>query len=64
MLNGDLHIVDRTILVAKATQSNMALPALLGWDILRDFHLTIHQDTGFIELDPITPNVLQMPDPP
>jgi hypothetical protein len=34
---GDLHIIDRKLLVAKATQTNIALPALLGWDILTDF---------------------------
>jgi hypothetical protein len=62
--NGDLHMIDRTILVARATQTNIALPALLGWDILRDFHLTVRQDSGFIELDPILPNILQVPGSP
>jgi hypothetical protein len=63
-LNGDLQMIDRTILVARATQTNTALPALLGWDILRDFHLAVHQDTGFIELDPIAPNILHVPGTP
>ena len=58
---GDLHMIDRTVLVARATQTNAALPALLGWDVLRDFRLAVHQDTGFIELDPITPNILPIP---
>jgi hypothetical protein len=63
-MNGDLHIIDRNILVARATLANTGLPALLGWDILRDFHLTVRQDTGFIELDPIVPNILQVSDSP
>jgi hypothetical protein len=61
---GNLHVVHREILVAKATQTNAALPALLGWDLLQDFHLTIHQDTGSIELEPLAPNILRVPGTP
>jgi len=64
MTDGNLHIIDRTIMVAKARRDNRGLPSLLGWDILRDVHLTIHQDTGLVELAPITPNILQVPGAP
>jgi hypothetical protein len=62
--SGDLHVVDGAILVARATPTNTALPSLLGWDLLQGFHLNVHYDTGLIELEPIVPNVVQVPGSP
>ena len=62
--DGALHRIDGTIRVVRATTANTALPAILGWDILRDFHLTIQQDTGLIALDPIRANIFRVLGPP
>jgi hypothetical protein len=64
MTDGNLHVVDQKILIAKATQTNTTLPSLLGWDILRDFRLSVQFDSGMIELDPLTPNIIQVPPAP
>lgn len=60
-VDGNLHVVDRNILIAKATPTNTALPSLLGWDILRDFHIAVQYDTGLVSLDPLTPHIINVP---
>ena len=63
-VDGSLHLIDQTILVARARRTNTRLPSLLGWDILRGFRLTIDQDAGLIDLEPHVPNVVQVPNTP
>lgn len=64
-VDGNLYAVDRQILVAKATPTNTRLPSLLGWDVLRDFHLSIRHDTGIVGLEPLnTDNIVQVPQAP
>lgn len=60
-IDGSLHLIDQTILVAQARRTNTRLPSLLGWDLLRGFRLNIDQEIGPIELDPRLPNVIQVP---
>ena len=63
-VDGNLHLIDQTILVAQARRTNTRLPSLLGWDVLRGFRLGIDLDVGRIELDPYAPNVVQVPNTP
>ncbi|MBI2760689.1 MAG: hypothetical protein HYX51_04600 [Chloroflexi bacterium] len=50
--DGSLTEILGRILVARRTPENAELPSIMGWDLLRQIHLTMDWDTRTILLDP------------
>jgi len=48
--DGDWHQITGEIYIAHATLANLALPSLLGWDLLRDLPLAANWPTRSITL--------------
>ena len=49
--DGVIQTIEQDIRIAQMTDHNATLPSVLGWDVLRHFHVCADRRTGVVRLD-------------